>query len=383
MLGIGHLKVSLAAREEHGEDLAEIRIDLLKRHQERLAHLAVDRHGDLGERLARALQIGQLLLDVIGTALELLVLLHGDLVHRTQVVDLAHELVELALGGVAVGGRRQHERFLEHRGTVSGDGLDGSLDLHLELAARHLELILRRGGSIDPLFGAGDLGLGVLDGLLKRSRVRLLKRCLIAQARSPVRSALQQGRIALVHGIDAKAQQLERARGLACPADTTVDTLQAMLKIGHATLQRTQALARLSQAHLSVGELTGGLGIVATHAIELVVGLGNLETQVACLRTRLVTRTGKLVHARTRSTNGLGSLLAALRDAHALDLGIVGTLLQAADLGKQRATLALKAGDLAGGVTLGGTRLLDGRIGLDDLVRHMLKHGSQIGLQAL
>ena len=120
-------------------------------------------------------------------------------------------MVKLALGGIAIGGRRQHERFLEHRGTVGGDGLDGSLDLHLELAARHLELILRRGGNIDPLFGEGDLGLGVLDGLLKRSRVRLLKRCLIAQARSPVRGALQQGRIALMHGIDAKAQQLERA----------------------------------------------------------------------------------------------------------------------------------------------------------------------------
>ena len=81
-----------------------------------------------------------------------------------------------------------------------------------------------------------------------------------------------------MHGIDTKAQQLERARGLTRPADTTVDTLQAMLKIGHAALQRTKALARLSQAHLSVGELTGGLGIVTAHAIELIVGLGNLQT---------------------------------------------------------------------------------------------------------
>ena len=40
-------------------------------------------------------------------------------------------------------------------------------------------------------------------------------------------------------------------------------------------------------------------------------------------------------------------------------------------------------GDLAGGIALGGTRLLDGRISLDDLIRHMLKHGSQIGLKAL
>ena len=58
-------------------------------------------------------------------------------------------------------------------------------------------------------------------------------------------------------------------------------------------------------------------------------------------------------------------------------------MLQAADLGEQRAALALKTGDLAGGIALSGTRLLDGRIGLDDLIRHMLKHGSQIGLQAL
>ena len=58
-------------------------------------------------------------------------------------------------------------------------------------------------------------------------------------------------------------------------------------------------------------------------------------------------------------------------------------MLQAADLGKQRAALALKTGNLAGGIALGGTRLLDGRIDLDDLIRHMLKHGSQIGLQTL
>ena len=242
---------------------------------------------------------------------------------------------------------------------------------------------MRHRGGIDPLLGAGDLGLGVLDSLLERGRVRLLERSLVTQARGPIRRALQQGRIALVHGVDAQAQQLERARGLACSADAAVDALQAMLQVGHTALQRTQALARLSQANLGIGELAGCLGIVTAHAIELVVGFGNLETQVACLRTGLVTRTGELVNARARSANGLGSLLAALGDAHALDLGIVGALLQAADLGEQRAALALKTGDLAGGIALGGTRLLGGRIGLDDLIRHMLKHGSQIRLQAL
>ena len=58
-------------------------------------------------------------------------------------------------------------------------------------------------------------------------------------------------------------------------------------------------------------------------------------------------------------------------------------MLQTADLGQQGAALALKAGNLAGGIALGGTRFLNGRIGLDDLIRNMLKHGSQIGLQAL
>ena len=186
-----------------------------------------------------------------------------------------------------------------------------------------------------------------------------------------------------MHGVDAQAQQLERARSLACSADTTVDALKTMLKVGHAALQRTQALARLGQAHLGIGELTGGLGIVTANAIELIVGLGNLETQVACLCTRLVTRTGELVNARARSANGLGGLLAALGDAHALDLGIVDALLQAADLGEQRAALALKTGDLTGGIALGGTCLLDGGVGLNDLVRSMLKDGSQIGFQAL
>ena len=149
-----------------------------------------------------------------------------------------------------------------------------------------------------------------------------------------------------------------------------------MLQVGHTALQRTQTLARLSQADLGIGELAGCLGIVTTHAIELVVGFGNLETQVACLRAGLVARTGEFVNARARSANGLGGLLAALGDAHALDLGVVGALLQAANLGEQRAALALKTGDLAGGIALGGTRLLNGRIGLDDLIRHMLKHSS-------
>ena len=245
MLRVGHLQMCLATRKQHGEDLAEVRIDLLEGHQEGLAHLTVNGHGDLGERLARALQIGQLLLDVIGAALELLVLLHGNLVHRAQVVDLAHELVELTLGSVTVGGRRKHERLLEHRGAIGGNGLDSRLYLHLKLAASDLELVLRRGGGIDPLLGAGDLGLGVLNGLLKRGRVSLLERSLVTQTRGPIRRALQQGRIAFVHGIDAQAQQFERARGLACSADTAVDALKTMLQIGHAALQRTQAFARL------------------------------------------------------------------------------------------------------------------------------------------
>ena len=245
MLGIGHLQMSLAAREEHSEDLAEVRVDLLKRHQEGLPHLTVDGHRDLGERLARALQIGQLLLDVVGAALELLVLLHGNLVNGTKVVDLAHKLVEFALGGIAVRGRRKHERFLEHRRAIGGNGLDGSLDLHLELATRDLELVLRGGGGIDSLLSAGNLCLGILDGLLERSGVRLFQRGLVTQASCPIRRAFQQGRIAFVHGVDAQAQQLERARGLACSADTTVDALKTMLQVGHAALQRTQALTRL------------------------------------------------------------------------------------------------------------------------------------------
>ena len=156
-----------------------------------------------------------------------------------------------------------------------------------------------------------------------------------------------------------------------------------MLQIGHAALQRTKALARLGQANLGIGELASGLGIVTANAVEFVVGLGNLKAQVACLRSRLVPRTGELVHARARSANGLGSLLAALGNTHALDLGIVGALLQAADLGQQRATLALKASNLAGSIALSGTDLLDGEVGLNDLVRNMLKDSSQIGLQAL
>ena len=153
-----------------------------------------------------------------------------------------------------------------------------------------------------------------------------------------------------------------------------------MLQIGHAALQRTKALTRLSQADLGIGELAGSLGVVAAHTVELVVGLGNLQTQIACLRTGLVTRTGELIDTRTRSADSLGSLLAALGNARTLDLCVVSALLQAADLGEQGATLALKTGNLAGGIALGGTGLLNSRIGLDNLIRHMFKHSGQIGL---
>lgn len=131
------------------------------------------------------------------------------MVHGTKVVDLAHKLVELALGGIAVRGRGKHERFLEYRVAIGGNGLNGGLYLHLELATRDLKLVLRGGGSIDLLLSAGNLCLGILDGLLERSGVRLLQRGLVTQTRCPIRCALQQGRIALVHGIDAQAQQLE------------------------------------------------------------------------------------------------------------------------------------------------------------------------------
>ena len=108
------------------------------------------------------------------------------MVHRSQVVDLAHKLVELALGGIAVGGRRKHERFLEYRGAIGGNGLNGGLYLHLKLAACDLELVLRGGGGIDPLLSAGNLCLGILDGLLKRSGVRLLQRGLVTQTCGPI-----------------------------------------------------------------------------------------------------------------------------------------------------------------------------------------------------
>ena len=135
--------------------------------------------------------------------------------------------------------------LLEYRGAIGGNGLNGGFYLHLELTTRDLELVLRGGSGIDSLLSAGNLCLGILDGLLERSGVRLLERSLVTQTRSPIRGTLQQGRIALVHGVDAQAQQLERARGLACSAYTTVDALKTMLQVGHAALQRTQAFARL------------------------------------------------------------------------------------------------------------------------------------------
>ena len=67
--------------------------------------LPIDCRRDLGERLAGTLKILELTGDVVGARLERLVLLHRDLIDRTEVVDLANKVVELALGGGTVIGR--------------------------------------------------------------------------------------------------------------------------------------------------------------------------------------------------------------------------------------------------------------------------------------
>ena len=103
VVGHGHLEVTVAPGEQHGEDLLEDFVHGLEGVDKAAAHLAVDDlEGCFGEVGAGVLQVGHLLADVLGAALEGLELLEGDLVHRAERGQLALELLELALAGGAV-----------------------------------------------------------------------------------------------------------------------------------------------------------------------------------------------------------------------------------------------------------------------------------------
>ena len=229
MLGIGHLEVRLPAREEHAENLLEVLVHLAEGGEERRAHLAVDRRGNLGEGSASALEIGELLRDIVRTRAQALVLLHSHLVHRAEVIDLPDEARELALRRLTVLGLRKGERFLEHGGAVGGDSGDRALHLDLELSALDVDLVLRGNRRIHLLLGRSDLLLGVFNGLLERGGISLLERSLVTQTSSPFHSALKKGGVAVMQRIDAQAEHFERPRGLRRRTNAAVKPLKATL----------------------------------------------------------------------------------------------------------------------------------------------------------
>ena len=90
-------------------------------------------------------------------------------------------------------------------------------------------------------------------------------------------------------------------------------------KVGHAALQRTAGARSSGPGTLGIGETyRRPRNRHGERDRELIVGLGNLETcSLACSRASSRER----VSSRRARGTGLGSLLAALGDAHALDLG--------------------------------------------------------------
>ena len=211
MVGVGHLEVGAATREEHREDLLEVAVDRLEGHEEGTAHLAVDGRGDLDQRRAGALEVGHLLVDVVGALLEALVLLHGHLVDGADVGELLGQACRVALHGVAVLGLGQRQGVLEGVGAGRRDGGDGVLDLDLEPSGRDLGVGDGGLGGLEGRLGTGHLLAGVGDGPLERVGVGLGQAGTIAQHGGTRERALVDRVVAGMQGVDAQAQHLEGA----------------------------------------------------------------------------------------------------------------------------------------------------------------------------
>ena len=140
MVGVRQLDVGVTAREEHPKDLGKVGVYLVKHHQELTAHLTLDGARDLCERLLGALEVGHLLGDVVRALLQAQVLVHGDLVDRTDAVELPTQLLHRTLHDLAIIRLRQRERVLQNP-AVRRDVLEGTLDLHLDTAEVNPEVV--------------------------------------------------------------------------------------------------------------------------------------------------------------------------------------------------------------------------------------------------
>ena len=323
----------LAAGEQRREDLGEVLVDLVEHDEELGAHLALDRGGDLLEGGAGALEVVDLLDDVVCAFLELGVLVHRDLVHRADLGDLALERGGAGLACGAVLGCGKHERLVED-GARLGDAAHGVLDLHLEPAEVDLHVVRCRAGGVEVGCRGIDLRTGVADRLLERIGVGLGERCAVLETGRPGEGALVDGMVAIVERVDAEPHDLERPRREARGID-------AARELGELGIHKADALGEVRGAlgyHRALEPHVGELGIrlllVLDAAASACLGLLEVARELLCLLARFRCG-GTMVGDEAARLLGAGACLGA-------------PLLDLVPLGERSVTLARKAADLGG-----------------------------------
>ena len=174
VVGVGEDELCRAAREQGGEDAAEVVVDRVERADEVVFHARIDDADDLGKAAARAVEVCQLGRQVIVAAAQLLVLLGGIGVDGAHVGDTATQLERILLGGTAVVKLGQRERRLKRHAHILHDGVDGSVDAHLQPALLHtggrqarVDVIVGVVGGLRPLARGGDLRMQPGRGILR------------------------------------------------------------------------------------------------------------------------------------------------------------------------------------------------------------------------
>ena len=165
VVGVGEDEFGRAAREQGGEDAAEVVVDRIERADEIVFHARIDDADDLGKAAARAVEVCQLGRQVIVAAAQLLILLGSIGVDGAHAGDAATQLERVLLGGAAVVKLGQRERRLKRHAHILHDGVDGSVDAHLQPALLHTG---GRQARVDVVVGVmGGLGLLARGGDLR------------------------------------------------------------------------------------------------------------------------------------------------------------------------------------------------------------------------
>ncbi len=128
---VGKFQVTFAAGEQAREDFLEVLVDLVKRFQEAVAHLAVDGGHDALQRFLGSFEVVELHGDEVAAVFELAVFLHGHRVYRPEVLQTAVQLLGPLFCLLAVFGGGNLERDVQQHPVFLGNDLDRLLELGL------------------------------------------------------------------------------------------------------------------------------------------------------------------------------------------------------------------------------------------------------------